>query len=72
MRNGIMKAEAIRNLSQQEIEKLLRDTRQELFNLRLRKQSGQVEKTHELRELRREIARLQTIIMERQAVVSAQ
>ncbi len=72
MRKGIMKAEAIRNLSQQEIEKMLRDTRQELLNLRLRKQSGQVEKTHELRELRREIARLQTIIKERRAAVSAQ
>ena len=71
MSNGIMKAEAIRNLSQQEIEKMLRDTRQELLNLRLRKQSGQVEKTHELRELRREIARLKTIIKER-AVATAQ
>ena len=67
-----MKAEAIRNLSPQEIEKMLRDTRQELLNLRLRKQSGQVEKTNELRDLRREIARLQTIIEERRAVVSAQ
>lgn len=66
-----MKAEEIRNLSQQEIEKMLRDTRQELLNLRLRKQSGQVEKTHELRELRREIARLKTIIKER-AVATAQ
>lgn len=71
MSNGIMKAEEIRNLSQQEIEKMLRDTRQELLNLRLRKQSGQVEKTHELRELRREIARLKTIIKER-AVATAQ
>lgn len=66
-----MKAEAIRNLSQQEIEKMLRDTRQEQLNLRLRKQSGQVEKTHELRELRREIARLKTIIKER-AVAATQ
>lgn len=65
MSNGIMKAEEIRNLSQQEIEKMLRDTRQELLNLRMRKQSGQVEKTHELRELRRDIARLKTIIKER-------
>ena len=71
MSNGIMKAEEIRNLSHQEIEKMLRDTRQELLNLRLRKQSGQVEKTHELRELRREIARLKTIIKER-AVATAQ
>ena len=66
-----MKAEEIRNLSHQEIEKMLRDTRQELLNLRMRKQSGQVEKTHELRELRRDIARLKTIIKER-AVATAQ
>ena len=65
-----MKAESIRNLSQQEIEKMLRDTRQELLNLRMRKQAGQVEKTHELRELRRDISRLKTIIKE-QAVATA-
>ncbi len=65
-----MKAQAVRNLSDQEIEKRLRDTRQELLNLGLRKQSGQVERSHELKELRREIARMETIFHERTAATA--
>ncbi|RME69782.1 MAG: 50S ribosomal protein L29 [Verrucomicrobia bacterium] len=60
-----MKASEIRELSIAEIEKRIRDTRQELLMLRLRKQTGQVEKTHELRQLRRDIARLETILTEK-------
>jgi len=39
----------------------LRETREQLLQLRLRKQTGQVEKTHELRTLRKDIARLETV-----------
>ncbi|MCZ6671388.1 MAG: 50S ribosomal protein L29 [Verrucomicrobia bacterium] len=60
-----MKAKEVRNLSEQEIEKQLRDSRQELLNLRLRKQSGQVETPSQLRALRRDIARMETILIER-------
>jgi len=35
--------------------------------LKLRKQTGQVEKTHELRTLRKDIARLETILNEKKA-----
>jgi large subunit ribosomal protein L29 len=49
-----MKAKEARDLSVAEI-----NTR--LLALRLRKQTGQVEKTHELRALRKDIARLETI-----------
>lgn len=60
-----MNAKEVRNLSEQEIEKQLRDSRQELLNLRLRKQSGQVETPSQLRTLRRDIARMETILIER-------
>lgn len=60
-----MKAKEIRDLSSSEIEKRLRDTRQELLMLRLRRQTGQVEKTNELRDLRRTIARMETILTEK-------
>lgn len=60
-----MNAKEVRNLSEQEIEKQLRDSRQELLNLRLRKQSGQVETPSQLRALRRDIARMETILIER-------
>jgi large subunit ribosomal protein L29 len=39
-----------------------RSLRQELFNLRLQQVSGQLEKTHRLRALRRDIARIETQI----------
>jgi large subunit ribosomal protein L29 len=65
-----MKAKEVRNLSEQEIEKELRDTSNKLLQLRLRKQSGQVETPSELRALRRNIARMETILKER-AVAAA-
>jgi large subunit ribosomal protein L29 len=56
-----MKAKEIRELSAAEINLKLNETREKLLGLRLRKQTGQVEKTHELRSLRKDIARLETI-----------
>ncbi|MGY9016270.1 MAG: 50S ribosomal protein L29 [Rhodospirillales bacterium] len=60
-----MKVAEIRKLSTQELEKKFRDTGDELMNLRLRKQTGQVEKPHMLCFLRRERARINTILAER-------
>ena len=60
-----MKAKEIRELSPTEIETKIRDTREALVQLRLRKNTGQVEKTHELRSLRKDIARLETILTEK-------
>ncbi len=57
-----MKASEINELSIEEIGKKLRDSRDELLDLRLRKQAGQLEKTHEIRLLRRDIARCQTVL----------
>ncbi len=56
-----MTAKEIRELSVAEIETKLRDTRTELLNLRLRKNTGQVEKPHLLRSLRKDVARLLTV-----------
>lgn len=56
-----MKAKDIRDLSVAEINVKLNETREKLLGLRLRKQTGQVEKTHELKTLRKDIARLETI-----------
>ena len=65
-----MNAKEVRNLSEQEIEKQLRDTRDELLHLRLRKQSGQVETPSQLRALRRDIARMETILKERRTAAA--
>jgi len=56
-----MTSKEIRDLSPDEITTKLRETRESLLNLRLRKQTGQVEKTHEIRTLRKDMARLETI-----------
>jgi large subunit ribosomal protein L29 len=55
----------IREMSEAEIEKKLRETRDEQVNLRMRKQTGQVEHPHRFGELRKEIARLETILREK-------
>ncbi len=60
-----MKSAELRELSVSENEKKLRDTREELLQMRLRKNTGQVERPHLLRELRRDIARMETIIREK-------
>lgn len=57
-----MTAKEIRELSPTEITTKIREAREKLLQLRLRKQTGQVEKTHELRALRKDIARLETIL----------
>jgi large subunit ribosomal protein L29 len=56
-----MTPKEIRDLSPVEITTKIRETRESLLQVRLRKQTGQVEKTHELRSLRKDIARLETI-----------
>jgi large subunit ribosomal protein L29 len=57
-----MTSKEIRDLAPAEIETKLRDTRDQLLQLRLRKQTGQVEKTHEIRNLRKDVARLETAL----------
>lgn len=55
-----LNAKEIAELSLAEIEKKIRDTRHELLELRLQKKTGQLEKSHMLKELRRDVARLET------------
>jgi large subunit ribosomal protein L29 len=62
-----MTSKEIRDLSADEITTKIRETRESLLQLRLRKQTGQVEKTHEIRTLRKDIARLETIQNQKKA-----
>ena len=66
-----MTSKEIRDLAPAEITTKLRETREQLLQLRLKRQTGQVEKTHELRTLRKDIARLETILTQKQAAKSA-
>ncbi|MFL3658315.1 MAG: 50S ribosomal protein L29 [Opitutales bacterium] len=60
-----MKVKEIRELSLAEIEKTIRDTRDQLLQLKLRKQTGQVENTAELTQRRKDIAKMETIRTEK-------
>ncbi len=60
-----MKAEQLRELSDDELSLRLRDTRRELFNLRFQHATGQLDDPHKLNLTRREIARLLTVQAER-------
>jgi len=66
-----MTSKEIRELSPTEITAKLRDSRDQLLQMRLRKQTGQLEKTHELRALRKTIARLETILNEKSRTPAA-
>ena len=63
-----MKAKDIRELSPEELNKKLREAREELVNLRVRKQVGQVENPSQLRTLRRDIARYETTLRQKATV----
>jgi len=57
-----MTSKEIRDLAPAELPVKIRETREQLLQLRLRKQTGLVEKTHEIRTLRKTIARLETAL----------
>ncbi|HSL30677.1 MAG TPA: 50S ribosomal protein L29 [Anaerolineales bacterium] len=58
------KTSDLRNLKAGEIESKLSDAREELMKLRFQQVTGQLTDTSRLRILRREIARMQTILKE--------
>ena len=61
-----MKVNEIRNLTTEEINKKIDETKEELFNLRFQQASGNLEKPSRIRELRRTVARLKTVLIERE------
>ena len=62
-----MKFKEISELSSDELLTKKRDLRQESLHLRLQQQSGQLEQPSRLRLLRREVARIETVISQRAA-----
>lgn len=61
-----MKVSEIRELSNQELEDKFRELKEELFNLRFQMVTGQLENTMRIREVRRAIARIKTVLRERE------
>ncbi len=58
------KIKDIRELSVKELESKLRDLKEEGFNLRLQQATGQLENASRIRVVRREAARVQTVLSE--------
>jgi large subunit ribosomal protein L29 len=61
-----MKIKEIRELTREELQVRKRELKEEIFHLRVQQQSGQLEKPSLLRTLRREIARLETVLTQKQ------
>ena len=61
-----MKTNEIRKLSTEEINKKVTESKEELFNLRMKQATGTLENPSRIRELRKTVARLKTILRERE------
>ncbi len=60
-----MKSTDVRTKSDDELKDTLINLRKEAFNLRFQKASGQLENTARVRQVRRDIARIKTVLSER-------
>ena len=60
-----MRAKEIRDRSDDELQKTLGDLEEQLFKLRFQKSTGQIENPQKIREVRKDIARVLTVINER-------
>ncbi len=61
-----MKVNEIRKLTTDEINKKIKETKEELFNLRFQQATGNLEKPSRIRELRHTVARMKTVLKERE------
>lgn len=62
-----MKASEIRDLSVGDLEKKIQDLNQELFNLRFQLHTGHLENTARIGAVRKDIARVKTVLQGKQA-----
>ncbi len=66
-----MKVADVRAKSDDELKEQLMDLRKEAFNLRFQAASGQLENTTRVRQVRRDIARIKTVLNERHRTQAA-
>lgn len=66
-----MKIAEVKELTIKELEARKRELRHEVFNLRIQQQSGQLEKPSMLRTLRRDAARIETVLTSKRAAAKA-
>ena len=66
-----MKASHVRDMTEDQLRDELAKLKKEQFNLRFQKASGQLENTARIRDVRRDAARVQTILRQKLAATSA-
>ena len=62
-----MKIDEIRGMTPDQLTEALLNLKKEQFSLRFQAATGQVEKTHRVNEIRKDIARLKTVLRQRPA-----
>lgn len=60
-----MKVNELRKLSDKELSDKIAESKKELFDLRLKQSTGTLDKPSKIRELRKNVARMKTILRER-------
>jgi large subunit ribosomal protein L29 len=67
----MMRAGELRELSFEELSQKERDLKEELFNLRFQRATGQLENLMRLTQVKRDIARVKTVLRQKKGEVSA-
>ena len=62
-----MKAAELRNMATEELETKLKELKRELFNLRFQNAINQLENPHQISEVKHDIARVMTVLNEKNA-----
>jgi large subunit ribosomal protein L29 len=66
-----VKVSELREMSNGDLEKLISDSKEELFNLRFQKSVGKLTNTSRAREVKKTVARVLTILNERKLLAEA-
>jgi large subunit ribosomal protein L29 len=61
-----VKIDEVRGLTPDQLSESLLNLKKEQFNLRFQKATGQMEKTHRVGEIRKDIARIKTVLRSKQ------
>jgi len=70
MSTGVSHTNELRELHDDELQTRLRESKEELFNLRFQMATGQLDNNRRLRDVRHDIARIYTILRERELGLS--
>jgi large subunit ribosomal protein L29 len=61
-----MKGKDLKELTKEELLKKKKDTKEELFNLRFQHSTGQLENTARLKHLKKDVAKIETILRQKE------